>query len=84
MRDMPPAPAAGHVFTARAEVEGARLLGAFEQLLEAWREAGWSLGTLRTTYGTLDRAGLPRCAVDVGTVAGRSGTLAIQSRPFLA
>jgi peptidoglycan/xylan/chitin deacetylase (PgdA/CDA1 family) len=80
-RDLPPA---GHVFTLRAEVEGARLLPAFQRLLEGWRAMGCALVPMRALFESLDRATLPRCSVGVGTVAGRSGTLAVQSRPFLA
>ena len=74
----------GHVYTLHAELEGGKLLPAFERLLEGWKEMGYSLVPTRALYESLDRGRLPRCAVDVGTVAGRSGTLAIQSHPFPA
>jgi peptidoglycan/xylan/chitin deacetylase (PgdA/CDA1 family) len=77
-------PPTGHVYTLHAELEGGKLLPAFERLLEGWKAQGYALVPLRAINATLDRATLPRCVVDVGTVAGRSGTLAIQSRPFLA
>ncbi len=74
----------GHVYTLHAEVEGGSLLPTFETLLGGWRTAGYDLVALREVFGALDRRSLPRCAVDVGTLPGRSGTLALQSRPFLA
>jgi len=74
---------AGHVFTLHAELEGLRLAHAFEQLIEGWQAQGWSLGTTRALYETLQPMALPRCEVAVGTVAGRSGTLLVQGGEFL-
>ena len=74
----------GHVYTLHAELEGGSLLPAFERLLAGWQAQGYALVPLRAMYDSLDRASLPRCAVEVATFAGRSGTLAVQSRPFLA
>ncbi len=74
----------GHVYTLHAELEGGKLLPAFERLLEGWKAMGYSLVPTRAIYEALDRSRLPRCAVGVGTVAGRSGTLSIQSHPFPA
>jgi undecaprenyl phosphate-alpha-L-ara4FN deformylase len=72
------APAREHVFTLHAELEGGKLLGACERLLRAWQERGVEFMDLATYAGRLDRARLPRCAIAAGTVAGRSGTLAVQ------
>ncbi len=74
---------AGHVFTLHAELEGLRLAHAFEQLLAGWQAQGWSLGTTRALYETLQPMALPRCEVALGTVAGRSGTLLVQGGEFL-
>jgi peptidoglycan/xylan/chitin deacetylase (PgdA/CDA1 family) len=74
----------GHVFTLHAEVEGGRLLPAFEALLAGWRTRGFEPVALRDVFQAVERRQLPRCAVDVGSIPGRSGTLALQSRPFLA
>lgn len=74
----------GHVYTLHAELEGGKLLPAFDRLLEGWKAMGYSLVPTRAIYESLDRGRLPRCSVDLGTVAGRSGTLAIQSHPFPA
>jgi len=66
------------VFTAHAELEGGKLLGMFEKLLEGWKAQGYELVDLVTLYESLDPATLPRCEVLQGTVPGRSGTLALQ------
>ena len=60
---------AGHVFTLHAELEGLRLAHAFEQLLAGWQAQGWSLGTTRALYETLQPMALPRCEVALGAVA---------------
>jgi peptidoglycan/xylan/chitin deacetylase (PgdA/CDA1 family) len=74
---------AGHIYTLHAELEGMRLARAFEQLIEGWRAQGWSLGTTRALYETLQPMALPRCEVAPGTVEGRSGTLLVQGAEFL-
>ena len=74
---------AGHVFTLHAELEGLRLAHAFEQLLAGWQAQGWSLGTTRALYETLQPMALPRCEVAPGTVDGRSGMLLVQGEEFL-
>jgi len=74
---------AGHVFTLHAELEGMQLLSAFEQLLSAWHHAGIelvSLGAFLAATGT-DR--LPRHRTAIGTVNGRSGSVAQQGPEFL-
>ena len=72
-----------HVFTLHAELEGMRLLPTFEKLLSGWQEQGYELVSTETVYRHLDRARLPCFAVERGTVAGRSGTLLMQGKPFL-
>jgi peptidoglycan/xylan/chitin deacetylase (PgdA/CDA1 family) len=73
-------PATGaHVFTLHAELEGGKYLAAFERLLQEWRERGMQLTDLATYAATLDVASLPRCRIVAGSVAGRSGTLAVQA-----
>lgn len=78
------APAHGHVYTLHAELEGMKLAPAFEQLLSGWRAQGYALGALRDLAEGLDVARLPRHVVSDGQVPGRSGTLAVQGREFLA
>jgi peptidoglycan/xylan/chitin deacetylase (PgdA/CDA1 family) len=68
------------VFTLHAELEGGACLGGFERLLGAWRARGFELTDLGSYARTLDPSRLPRCAIASGTVAGRSGTLAVQGQ----
>jgi peptidoglycan/xylan/chitin deacetylase (PgdA/CDA1 family) len=72
-------PEADQVFTLHAELEGGAYLGSFERLLRAWKARGALLTDLATYAGQLDLSALPRCSIITGTVAGRSGTLAVQS-----
>lgn len=66
------------VFTLHAELEGGAYLEGFERLLRAWRDRGFALTDLATHAQTLEVPRLPRCEIVSGTVAGRSGTVAIQ------
>lgn len=66
------------VFTLHAELEGGAYLEGFERLLGAWQTMGFSLTDLGSYAKTLDLSRLPRCQILSGTVAGRSGTLAVQ------
>ena len=68
------------VFTLHAELEGGAYLEGFERLLGAWRARGFHLTDLGSYARALDPARLPRCAIVPGTVAGRSGTLAVQGQ----
>jgi undecaprenyl phosphate-alpha-L-ara4FN deformylase len=68
-----------HVFTLHAELEGGKYLSEFERLLREWRRRGVQLADLATYAGTLDLPSLPRRRIIDGTVAGRSGTLAIEA-----
>ena len=74
----------GHVYTLHAELEGGRLAPAFEAMLAGWKSLGYELVPLRDLYATLDPAALPRHEIADGEVAGRSGTLSLQGREFLA
>jgi undecaprenyl phosphate-alpha-L-ara4FN deformylase len=69
------APRADHVFTAHAELEGGRMLGAFEALLAGWAAQGYEAVALG---GLVTRGELPVHEVVYGTVPGRSGTLALR------
>jgi peptidoglycan/xylan/chitin deacetylase (PgdA/CDA1 family) len=71
---------ADQVFTLHAELEGGAYLGGFERLLGAWRARGYELTDLASYAQALDLSRLPRCAIVTGTVAGRSGTLAVQGQ----
>ena len=77
-------PMAAHVFTLHAELEGMRLLPTFEKLLLGWREQGYELVATDAVYQNVNRAHLPYFVAERSTVAGRSGTLLMQGKPFLA
>jgi peptidoglycan/xylan/chitin deacetylase (PgdA/CDA1 family) len=73
-----------HVYTLHAELEGMKLAPRFEQLLEGWKSQGYELVAMRDLVEATDARTLPLHEVDDAPVAGRSGTLACQGRPFLA
>ncbi len=66
-----------HVYTLHAELEGGQLAGVFEALLQGWTAAGVRLGTLADHAAALDLRALPVRRVGLGSVAGRSGQLAV-------
>ncbi|HUQ25235.1 MAG TPA: polysaccharide deacetylase family protein [Burkholderiales bacterium] len=68
-----------HVFTAHAELEGGDWHAIFDALLRGWRDQGYQLVSLKGLYESLDVASLPRHEIVQGEIAGRSGTLALQS-----
>ncbi len=68
----------GHVFTLHAELEGMALRQNFEAMLRNWRAAGFKLVTLRELLTTLDTRTLPRHEIQMQSIPGRSGLLAIQ------
>jgi peptidoglycan/xylan/chitin deacetylase (PgdA/CDA1 family) len=67
------------VFTLHAELEGMRLLDAFESLLVKWRGSGASITRMATIHELAMQRPLPARAVVMGEVAGRSGLLAVQA-----
>jgi undecaprenyl phosphate-alpha-L-ara4FN deformylase len=69
------APRADHVFTAHAELEGGRMLGAFTELLAGWAAQGYEVAALGALVAPRQ---LPVHEVVYGPVPGRSGTLALQ------
>jgi peptidoglycan/xylan/chitin deacetylase (PgdA/CDA1 family) len=72
------APERDQVFTMHAELEGGKLLSSCERLVQEWQRRGFELTDLASYAARLDVARLPRCEIAAGTVAGRSGTLAVQ------
>jgi len=75
-------PAAGsHVYTLHAELEGQKWLPVLERLLAGWRMQGYELVSTETVFKSLDGTKLPRHAVTMGEIAGRSGRLALQGPP---
>jgi peptidoglycan/xylan/chitin deacetylase (PgdA/CDA1 family) len=77
-------PAAGHVYTLHAELEGGKLAPEFEAMLAGWKSQGYDLVSMRTLAESLDLRSLPRNEIAFGGVAGRSGTLALQGKEFLS
>lgn len=73
-----------HVFTLHAELEGMKLAPTLEKLLTAWREQGYRIVSLAEMAATLDPDRLPRCEIVRGEIPGRSGTLMLQGKAFLA
>ncbi|WP_028536338.1 polysaccharide deacetylase family protein [Paludibacterium yongneupense] len=72
------APSGGHVYTLHAELEGMKLLGVLDRLLTGWRAQGYRLVAVNELFAGLDVTRLPRCHVEMGELAGRSGLLALQ------
>jgi undecaprenyl phosphate-alpha-L-ara4FN deformylase len=69
------------VFTLHAELEGMRLLDAFESLLVKWREAGATVTRMAKIHELAAQRPLPARTVVMGEVAGRSGLLAVSAAP---
>jgi undecaprenyl phosphate-alpha-L-ara4FN deformylase len=69
---------ADQVFTLHAELEGGLLAPQFEQLLRGWIQDGFTIVALRELAASLEREALPRHFIRMGTIAGRSGVLALQ------
>ncbi len=76
-----PAPG-GHVYTLHAELEGGKFLPVFESLIDMWTAAGFKLTSLQSVADELAIRLLPRHEVRMGTITGRSGTLALQGDEF--
>jgi peptidoglycan/xylan/chitin deacetylase (PgdA/CDA1 family) len=72
-----------HVYTLHAELEGMKLSGAFEKLIAGWKDQGYALVAMRDLVLGREPFTLPLHEVVAGAVPGRSGTLAVQGRPFL-
>ncbi|MBE0624350.1 MAG: 4-deoxy-4-formamido-L-arabinose-phosphoundecaprenol deformylase [Burkholderiales bacterium] len=77
-------PPTGHVYTLHAELEGMKLLPVFEALLTGWKAMGYELTRTRDLYDSLKLQDLPRHELVMGEIPGRSGTLALQGKEFLA
>jgi hypothetical protein len=72
-----------HVYTLHAELEGMKLAGTFERLLEGWKNQGYELVALRELVVGREPFTLPAHEVRAASVPGRSGTLATQGPAFL-
>jgi undecaprenyl phosphate-alpha-L-ara4FN deformylase len=75
---------AGHVYTLHAELEGMKLNPVFEKLLDGWQTQGHTLVSLGSYLESPAIGNLPRHEIAVGPVPGRTGSLALQGREFLA
>ncbi|WP_293937189.1 polysaccharide deacetylase family protein [Iodobacter sp.] len=75
-------PEFGHVYTLHAELEGMKLLPAFERLLQGWQAQGYKLVSTLELFNALDTTSLPYHSVEMGELEGRSGTLALQGPRF--
>jgi peptidoglycan/xylan/chitin deacetylase (PgdA/CDA1 family) len=73
-----------HVYTAHAELEGGKLIDAFDALLLGWKAQGYELVSLGAYMLGFDRGALPRHSIIAGTVPGRSGALAMQGKKVLS
>jgi undecaprenyl phosphate-alpha-L-ara4FN deformylase len=71
------------VFTLHAELEGMKLAGAFEALLEGWKAQGYRMVAMRELVAGTEVAKLPLHSVLDAPVPGRAGTLASQGAAFL-
>ena len=67
------------VFTLHAELEGMRLKGAFESLLEKWLEAGAAVTDMAHIHALAVQRPVLARAVIQGEIPGRSGMLAMQA-----
>jgi len=76
-------PAHAPVYTLHAELEGMKLLPAFDQLLSGWKVQGYKLTTSLDIFKDLDVKSLPIHRMARGTVEGRSGTLMVQGEKVL-
>ena len=77
-------PQEGHVYTARAELEGTLFEPVLRALLEGWQGLGQSPVSLQDYATGLDLAHLPRCVIVGQTVAGAPGLVSAQGKEFLA
>jgi peptidoglycan/xylan/chitin deacetylase (PgdA/CDA1 family) len=66
------------VYTLHAELEGQKLLPVFQRLLAGWKAQEHSLVSMGELHAATDVPTLPKRRIAQGTVAGRSGLLAVQ------
>ena len=71
-----------NVLTVHAEMEGMSKLHVFERFLEIARDRGFDFSTLGDIARQLDAAAVPCHEVEIGTLPGRAGTLALQGGRF--
>ena len=71
-----------HVFTLRAELEGIKFTGAFERLLDHWKNSEYALVALRDIRSSLEIGDLPRHAIEFAEIPGRAGIRMTQGKAF--
>lgn len=76
-------PPTGHVYTLHAELEGMKLIGMFEKLLQGWKSMGFDLVSMHDYFEALQPETLPRHEIVYGEIPGRAGKLAMQGDEFL-
>jgi len=72
-----------HVFTLHAELEGMKLAGVLDNLLDGWKSQGYSLVAMRDLVAGTEPTSLPLHNVVEAALHGRSGTLASQGSAYL-
>jgi undecaprenyl phosphate-alpha-L-ara4FN deformylase len=77
-------PPNGHLYAARADLEGAAFATQFDTLLSRWRGQGYELLSLKDYAESLADRDLPRHEIEFGELAPGFGTVAMQGREFLA
>jgi len=75
---------AGHVYTARAEVDGTVHATALGKLLAGWRALGLQVVPLQEYAAGLVHSRLPRKVVGETAAPGMSGAIAVEGNEFLA
>ena len=68
------------VYTLHAELEGMKLQRVFGRLIEGWRAQGHTLCSLDSLNEDQRTRVLPRHRIELGSVPGRSGVLAVQGK----
>jgi peptidoglycan/xylan/chitin deacetylase (PgdA/CDA1 family) len=76
-------PATGHVYAARADLEGISLAPVFERVMQRWRGQGYEVLSLKRYAEGLPAGDLPRHEVARKEVAPRFGPVAVQGKEFL-
>ena len=71
-----------HVFTLRTELEGTLFTNAFEELVQGWKDAGYTLVALRDLRAELKISELPRHTIQFAEIPGRPGKRMIQGPAF--
>ena len=70
-------PCNSFVYTLHAELEGMRLLGTMEKLLQGWQAHGYAFASMKQLYDSIDTT-VPAAHTQWGEIAGRSGEMLLQ------